>query len=138
MRIKTFLSLYLFALIFALGCQPQTKPPSLVEDIKTKQEKVLRNSIVASCEDCYSWLDMQFTDRDIVIARNPGIEEDLYLTVLDDEGVPVTCCKKSMQLRVDPNGKLFLYCKSCGNLKPIAVKDGKVFVVQEEDHPASY
>jgi hypothetical protein len=135
---KILLTICILAAIYFIGCQPKTKPPSLVQDIKEKQEAELRNSIVATCDGCDSFMDLYFTDRDIVIARNPGIEQDLYLTVLDDEGVPVTCCKRAMQLRVDSDGKLFLYCKTCGKLKPIAVQNGKVFVVQDANHPESF
>ncbi|MEN6387050.1 MAG: hypothetical protein ABFD79_17865 [Phycisphaerales bacterium] len=130
---KTLLAIYLSSLILIFGCRQEQKSPSLVENIKEKHSRQIKNSIVATCDGCYDWLGLYFTDRDIVIARNPGIEQDLYLSVVDDEGVPVTCCKKAMQLRVDPNGKLFLYCKTCGKLKPIAVIDGKVMVVEDSD-----
>jgi ssDNA-binding Zn-finger/Zn-ribbon topoisomerase 1 len=132
---KTLLTIYLSSLILIFGCQQQEKKPaSLVQDIKEKQAQQIKNSIAATCEGCYGWLDLYFTDRDIVIARNPGIEQNLYLTVVDDEGVPVTCCKKAMQLRVGADGKLFLYCKTCGKLKPVAVKNGKVVVVEDSNN----
>jgi hypothetical protein len=131
---ETLLAIYLSSMVLIFGCQQGNKPPSLVQDIREKQEHELKNSIAATCEGCNSWLGLYFTDRDIVIARNPGIEQDLYLTVVDDEGVPVTCCKKAMQLRVGADGKLFLYCKTCGKLKPVAVKNGKVVVVEDSNN----
>ncbi|OHB49428.1 MAG: hypothetical protein A2Y10_14450 [Planctomycetes bacterium GWF2_41_51] len=128
--IKAFLVLLLTLIVFLIGCQE--KKPELIQTLKEKQARQLRNSIVATCEGCDTWAVEYFTPRDIVIARHPSIEQEVYLTVLDDEGNPVTCCEKAMRLRVEADGSLSLNCKTCGKLIPIEVRDHEVIVVQEE------
>jgi hypothetical protein len=131
MPARILLAAYFSFMILISGCQEEGKPPKLVNKIKQQQADQIKSNIVSYCEQCDSpFTDVYFTPRDIVIARHPGIEQDLYLAVLDDEGVPVTCCKKPMRLKVDANGKLFLYCKTCGKLKPVTVIDNKVVVVE--------
>lgn len=127
---KTLLAMCMLSLVLVLGCQEEKKPASLVEDIKQKQAQELKNSIVATCEGCDTWMGLYVSPRDIVIARNPSVEQVLYLTVLDDEGNPVTCCEKPMRVHVDGNGKLYLHCPGCGKVKPIEVEGDKVIVVE--------
>jgi len=127
------LFLMLTTLMAAVGCQ-ENKTPAEVYRIKERQQAQIRNAIVATCDNCNTYVDLAYSPRDIAIARDPSLEQDLYLTVVDDEGVAVTCCKEKMRLRVDPQGKLYLYCKSCGKLKPVAVEDGKVVAVEADTH----
>lgn len=128
---KTLLIVNILSLMLILGCQEGKKSASFVEDIKQIQSRELKNSIVATCEGCNTYMDFYSTPRDIVIARNPAIDnQQLYLTVTDDEGKMVTCCEKPMRVMVDTDGKLYLYCAGCGKVKPIKVEDDKVMVVE--------
>lgn len=123
---------YLMLFVLAAGCEQQTKSPELVETLKEKQAGQIKNSFAAASDRYDAWILGYFTPRDVVIAKNPGIEQEVYLTVVDDEGVPVTCCEKPMRVRVEADGSLSMYCKTCGKLVPIEVKDHEVVVVQEE------
>ncbi|OQA02600.1 MAG: hypothetical protein BWY69_00978 [Planctomycetes bacterium ADurb.Bin401] len=128
-RIIYFFCLTLF--ISAAGCRTQ-ESTELAETLKEKQARQIQNSFAAASDRYDAWILGYFTPRDIVIAKNPGIEQEVYLTVVDDEGNPVTCCEKPMRVRVEADGSLSLNCKTCGKLVPIAVKDHEVVVVQEE------
>ena len=116
-------------LSLTVGCQEKQKPDSLVNTLKQEQEKELKYSIAGTCEGCDKTWYLDATPRDMVIAHNPGIDnQQLYLTVVDKTGNPMKCCKKPMRIVVGNDGKLALSCPHCGKLKPIAVKDGKVVV----------
>lgn len=127
---KTMLIVCLLSISLILGCQEKQKPASLEKELKQEQEKELEYSIAATCEGCDSrWALNEETPRDLVIARNPGIDnQQLYLTVVDKNGKSMECCKKPMRIVVENDGKLALYCPHCGKLKPIAVKGDKVVV----------
>jgi len=126
---KIILMMCLFFLLSVIGCQDKQKPDSLVDTLKEKQAKELEYSIAGTCEGCNTVWDLETSPRDVVIARNPGIDnQPLYLTVVDKAGDAMKCCKKPMRIVVENDGKLALYCPDCGKFKPIAVKDGKVVV----------
>jgi hypothetical protein len=126
---KIMLVVCLLSLAFVLGCEEKQKPASLTNTLKQEQEKELAYSIAGTCEGCDTKMVLDVSPRDLVIARNPGIDnQQLYLTVVDKEGKPMQCCKKPMRIVVRNNGKLALYCPKCGKLKPIAVQGDKVVV----------
>ncbi len=127
--VKIALTMMWLSLFLLTGCQEKQKPASLIDELKQEQQKELEYSIAGTCEGCDTRWALEVTPRDLVIARNPGIDNQvLYLSVFDKEGNPVKCCNKPMRIVVRNNGELALYCPSCGKLKPIAVKDGKVIV----------
>lgn len=133
---KKLASFCLFTILLITGCNQQNQKKNLTPEQKDVRNQALqlKNAIVATCDLCSPFLGWDFTPRDATIARNPGIEQDLYLTVVDDEGKPVTCCKKPMRLRVDAQGNLALHCGTCGKLKPVAVHGDKVVVVEDPNN----
>jgi hypothetical protein len=126
---KAMLIVCLLSLALVFGCQEGKKSASEIKEIKQEQANELAYSIAGTSEDSdIKWL-LDVPPRDLVIARNPGIDNQvLYLTVVDKEGKSMECCKKPMRIVVRNNGKLALYCPHCGKFKPIAVKDSKVYV----------
>jgi len=129
MNRKIILAVCLLSLAVVFGCEEKQKQDSLANTLKKTQEKQLEYSIAGTCEGCDTVWDLETSPHDMVIARNPGIDnQPLYLTVVDKAGDPMKCCKKPMRIVVESDGKLALYCPDCGKFKPIAVKDGKVVV----------
>jgi hypothetical protein len=119
----------LLSLSLILGCQEGKKSASETKEIKQQQESELAYSIAGTNEDSSIKWSLDVPPRDLVIARNPGVDNQvLYLTVVGKDGKSMECCKKPMRIVVRNNGKLGLNCPHCGKLKPIAVKDGKVTV----------
>jgi hypothetical protein len=124
---KIMLIVCLVSLFLVAGCQETQKSKSLTEVIKSQQAKDLSDSFVTTCDGYDRLTAMDLTPREIVIARRPGIEQTLYLSVVDKEGNAVSC-KEPMKIVVENDGKLALECSSFGKFKPIAMKDGKVVV----------
>jgi len=126
---KITLIVCLLSLALFLGCQEEKKSASEVKGIKQAQAKELEYSIANTCEGCDTRLALDVSPREIKIAHNPGVDNQvLYLTVVDKENKPLKCCDQPMRIVVRNSGKLALYCPHCGKLKPISVKDGKVTV----------
>jgi hypothetical protein len=129
MTSKIMLIVWLLSLSLMLGCQEQGKSASEIEKIKQVQAQQIEYSIANTCEGCDTRWSLEASPRDIEIAQNPGVDNQLvYLTVVDKDGKPLKCCDRPMRMVVRNNGKLALYCPHCGKLKPISVKDGKVTV----------
>lgn len=128
---KAVLVMYLLSLLLVLGCQEKQKPASLIKILKQKQAQELAEQLTATSDwDGYSRMVLDIRPRDIVIARNPGIEQVLYLTVVDKEGKPIECSHEPMRIMVDNDGKLLLKCSRYGKFKPVAVEGDKVVVEQ--------
>lgn len=123
------LIVYLLLLLLVLGCQEKQKPASLERSLMQQQKNELEEQILATCDDYSTRMTFEATPRDITIARNPGIEQKLYLTAVDKEGKPIAC-EKPMRIMVDNDGRLLLKCPGGSEFKPIAVKDDKVVAEQ--------
>jgi hypothetical protein len=132
MNRKIMLAICVLSLSLVFGCEEQKKSASEIKEIQQKQAKELEYSIAGTCEGCDTRWTLDVSPRDLVIAENPGIDNQvLYLTVVGKDGKPMQCCNKPMRIVVRNNGKLALYCPSCGKLKPIAVQGDKVVVETE-------
>jgi hypothetical protein len=112
----------MLAFLVVSGCQQG--PVSSEESLRHEVE----GQLVASCDGCDTRMIFTVSPQDIITARDPSGNKELYLTVVDKDGKPVECCHSPMRVMVDENGKLMLKCPHCGKLKPIAVKNGKVYV----------
>jgi hypothetical protein len=97
----------------------------LIEVIKSQQAKDLSGGVDTTSN---IWMAAELSPRDVAIARRPGIEQTLYLPVVDKEGKEVNCSRESMKVVVENDGKLALECSSFEKFTLAAVKDGKVVV----------
>jgi hypothetical protein len=128
-KIVLMVCLLSLSLLLVIGCEEKQKSASQVNTIKQEQAQELAYSIAGVSADDDTKATLYETPRDLMIARNPGVDnQQLYLTVVGKDGKPMLCCKKPMRIVVDNNGKLILRCPHCGKLKPLAVKDGVVTV----------
>jgi len=129
MNRKIMLAVCVLSLALVFGCEEQKKSASEIKEIKQEQAQELEYSIAGVSTDDDTMATLDETPRDLMIARNPGIDDQrLYLTVVGKDGKPMQCCNKPMRIVVRNNGKLALYCPHCGKLKPIAVQGDKVVV----------
>lgn len=119
---RTILIALFAIMLLAAGCNqtPIASEPTLYEQLK--------NQIVATCDGCDTRMAFVVSPDDIITARDPSGGNELFLTVVGPDGKVKECCKKPMRLKLDEDGKAILKCPHCGKLKPIAVRDGKVFV----------
>jgi hypothetical protein len=126
---KAMFIVCLLSVALILGCEEQKKPASEKKDIKQAQANELAYSIATTCEGCDTRMALDVPQREIKIAHDPGVDNQLvYLTIVDKEGNSVKCCDKPMRIVVRSDGKLALYCPHCGKLKPIRVEGTKVYV----------
>lgn len=129
---KITLVVCLLSLSLLLGCQEKQKGASLEKILKQEQKRALE----AQIDGAWNGADMrlgstdEMSPRDLAIAHNPGIEQELYLAAVDKENNPVECRQGPMKIVVDNDGKLLLECYRYGQFKPVAVKDDKVVVEQ--------
>ncbi len=112
----------LSSVLVVLGCE-QT-PVSSEERLRHE----VQEQLVATCDGCDTRMAFVVSPQDIITARDPSGNKELYLTVVGKDGKPKECCKSPMRVMVDKNGKLMLKCPHCGKLKPISVENGKVVV----------
>ena len=112
----------LFVTLTVLGCQQEaaTSKETLSQEV--------HNQLVATCDGCQSYMALYVDPQNILTARYPSGNKPMYLTVVGEDGQPVKCCNSPMRGIVNEEGKLVLKCPHCGKIKPVAVKDGKVYV----------
>lgn len=97
----------------------------------TSEQKLyseFQNQLIATCDGCDTRMVFVVNPDDIIIARDPASNKELYLTVVGKDGKPKQCCNRPMRVMLDKDGKLLLKCPHCGKLKPIAVEDGMIIV----------
>ena len=121
---RVLLSGMLLSILIVAGCEQQTAATS--PQAKLKQE--VRNQLAISCDGCNSYMALYVDPTDILEARYPSGNDPLYLTVVGEDGQPIKCCNSPMRAIVNDKGELMLHCPHCGKLKPLAVRNGKVYV----------